>query len=53
MPKKQAIRARLWLNDVSCFRLWSEHKDHVWAYDFVQTWTHNGRPLRMMADFSL
>ena len=45
VPKKQPKRARLWFNDGSCIRLRPEHKDHVWAYDFVQHRTHEGRPL--------
>ena len=36
VPKKQPKRRRLWLNDGSCVRLRPTHKDHVWAYDFVQ-----------------
>jgi transposase InsO family protein len=35
VPKRQPKRGRLWLNNGSCIRLRSEHKDHVWAYDFV------------------
>jgi transposase InsO family protein len=48
VPKKQPKRGRLWLNDGSCIRLRPEHKDHVWAYDFVQHRTHDGRPFRML-----
>ncbi len=29
-------------------RLRPEHKDHVWAYDFVQSRTHDGRAFRML-----
>jgi putative transposase len=29
VPKKQPKRGRLWLNDGSCIRLRSEHRDHV------------------------
>ena len=35
VPRKQPKRGRLWLNDESCIRLRPEHKNHVWAYDFV------------------
>jgi len=49
VPKKQPKRGRLWLNDGSCIRLRPEHKNHVWAYDFVATRTHDGRPVRMLA----
>jgi transposase InsO family protein len=48
VPKKQPRRGRLWLNDGSCVRLRPERKDHVWAYDFVHAWTHDGRPLRLL-----
>ena len=48
VPKKQPKRGRLWLNDGSCVRLRPTHRDHVWAYDFVQTRTHDGRAVRML-----
>jgi transposase InsO family protein len=48
VPAKQPKRARLWLHDGSCIRLRPEHRDHVWAYDFVLTRTHDGRPLRLL-----
>ena len=48
VPKKQPKRGRLWFNDGSCIRLRPAHKDHVWAYDFVQSATHDGRPIRML-----
>jgi len=48
VPKRQPKRGRLWLNDGSCIRLRAERKDHVWAYDFVQHRTHDGRPYRML-----
>ena len=48
VPNKQPKRARLWLNDGSCIRLRPEHKDHVWAYDFVHARTHDGRSMRML-----
>ncbi len=37
VPAKQPKRGRLWLNDGSCIRLRPEHRNHVWAYDFVPT----------------
>ena len=49
MPRKQPKRGRLRLNDGSCIRLRPEHKNHVWAYDFVATRTQDGRPVRMLA----
>lgn len=48
VPKKQPKRGRLWLNDGSCVRLRPQHADHVWAYDFVQARTHDGRAVRML-----
>ncbi len=48
VPKKQPKRGRLWLNDGSCVRLRPERKDHVWAYDFVEDKTHNGKKIRML-----
>lgn len=48
VPRKQPKRGRLWLNDGSCVRLRPEHKNHVWAYDFVFDRTHNGRALKLL-----
>ena len=45
---KQPKRARLWLNDGSCIRLRPQHRNHVWAYDFVQDRTRDGRKIRML-----
>ena len=48
MPARQPTRGRLWLNDGSCVRLRSERRNHVWAYDFVQVRTSNGRAVRLL-----
>lgn len=48
VPKKQPKRSRLWLNDGSCVRKRPEYKNHVWAYDFVQDRTHEGKRFRML-----
>lgn len=48
VPQKQPKRGRLWLNDGSCVRLRPQHRDHVWAYDFVHGRTHDGRGFRML-----
>ncbi len=48
VPKKQPKRGRLWLNDGSCIRLRPTHRDHVWAYDFVQDRTADGKRIRML-----
>ena len=48
VPAKQPKRGRLWLNDGSCIRLRPSWQNHVWAYDFVQARTHDGRAFRML-----
>ena len=48
VTRKQPKRGRLWLNEGSCVQLRPEHRDHVWTYDFVQTRTTDGRPVRML-----
>lgn len=48
VPAKQPKRRRLWLNDGSCIRLRPERPNHVWAYDFVQARTHEGKAFRML-----
>ena len=48
VPPKQPKRGRLWLNDGSCIRLRPEHRNHVWAYDFVFDRTGEGRPLKLL-----
>jgi transposase InsO family protein len=48
VPKKQPKRGRLWLGDGSCIRLRPEHRNHVWAYDFIADRTRDGRPLKML-----
>jgi len=48
VPRRQPKRGRLWLNDGSCVRHRPEHRDHVWAYDFVHARTHDGRALRLL-----
>ena len=45
---KQPKRGRLWLNDGSCIRLRPHWPNHVWAYDFVQARTHDGKAFRML-----
>lgn len=48
VPQRQKPRGRLWLNDGSCVRLRAERANHVWSYDFVSTFTHDGRTVRML-----
>jgi transposase InsO family protein len=48
VPQRQPKRGRLWLADGSCVRLRPEHVNHVWAYDFVEDRTREGRKFRML-----
>lgn len=48
VPQRQPRRGRLWLADGSCVRLRPEHANHVWAYDFVEDRTRDGRKFRML-----
>lgn len=48
VPQRQPKRGRLWLNNGSCIRLRSEYPGHVWAYDFVEGRTHDGRKFRIL-----
>jgi len=48
VPPRHKPRARLWLNDGSCVRLRPEYANHVWSYDFVGAWKHEGRSLRLL-----
>jgi len=48
VPQKQKPRGRLWLNGGSCVRLRPDHPNHVWSYDFVSAYTHDGRTVRML-----
>jgi len=49
VPKKQPKRKRLWLNDGSCIRLRSTHRNHVWSFRLVADRTSDGRPIRMLS----
>lgn len=48
VPARQPKRGRLWLNDGSCVRLRPERANHVWAYDFVEDRTREGRKFRLL-----
>ena len=48
VPARQPKRGRLWLNDGSCLRLRPQHANHVWAYDFVEDRTREGRKFRTL-----
>ncbi len=48
VPPRQPKRGRLWLNDGSCVRLRPDRPNHVWAYDFVEDRTRDGRKFRTL-----
>ena len=48
VPGKQPKRGRLWRGDGSCVRLRPAWKNHVWAYDFMQLRTQDGRGVRLL-----
>ena len=48
VPARQPKRERLWLNDGSCLRLRPDRPNHVWAYDFVEDRTREGRKFRTL-----
>ena len=48
VPARHPKRSRLWLNNGSCVRLRPERPSHVWAYDFVEDRTRDGRKFRML-----
>ncbi|MBP0447350.1 IS3 family transposase [Roseomonas sp. SSH11] len=48
VPARQPKRGRLWLADSSCVRLQPERPNQVWAYDFVEDRTRDGRKFRML-----
>ena len=48
VPARQPRSGRLWLNDGSCVRLRPQGKNDVWAYDFVQVRTRDGRAVRLL-----
>lgn len=48
VPRRQPKKGRLWPADGSCVRLRPERPNHVWAYDFVEDRTRDGRRFRML-----
>ncbi len=49
VPKKQGKKQRLGTADGGCVRRRAEHKNHVWALDFVFDRTANGRTLKWLS----
>jgi transposase InsO family protein len=46
VPRKQRKKRRLGCSANSCVRRPAEHKDHVWAWDFLHDRTRDGGPLK-------
>ncbi len=46
VPRKQRKKRRLGSSANSCVRRPAEHKDHVWAWDFLHDRTSDGGPLK-------
>lgn len=49
VPKKQRKKRRLGTAAGGCIRRRAEHKDHVWAWDFVFDRTENGRSIKWLS----
>lgn len=49
VPKKQRKKRRFGTADGGCVRRRAEHKNHVWAWDFVFDRTANGRSLKWLS----
>jgi putative transposase len=49
VPKKTGKKRRLGHSGNGCVRLRAEHKDHVWAWDFIHDRTAAGHPLKWLA----
>jgi transposase InsO family protein len=49
VPRKRRKKRRLGHSGNSCVRRRAEHKDHVWAWDFIHDRTITGQPLKWFA----
>lgn len=49
VPRKQRKKRRLGSSDNSCARRKTEHKDHIWTWDFVHDRSSDGRPLKWLS----
>src|SRR5262249_49603651 len=48
VPRKQRKKQQLGSSATSCVRRPAEHKDHVWAWDFLHDRASDGRPLKWL-----
>lgn len=49
VPQKQRKKRRLGASDQGVTRHRAEHKDHVWAWDFIHDRDERGRPLKWLS----
>ena len=49
VPVKKRKKRRLGSSENGCARLRPEHKDHVWAWDFIHDRTTSGAPLKWLS----
>jgi putative transposase len=49
VPRKQRKKRHLGHSANGCARRRAEHKDHVWAWDFIHDHTRDGRPLKWLS----
>lgn len=49
VPQKRRKRRRLGTSDNGCIRRRAEHRDHVWAWDFIFDRTINGRSIKWLS----
>ena len=49
VPRKQVKKRRVGSRENGCARRRAEHKDHVWAWDFIKDRTSDGRPLKWLS----
>jgi transposase InsO family protein len=49
VPQKQHKKRRLGSSANSCVRRKAEHKDHVWAWDFIHERTTDGRAMKWLS----
>jgi len=48
VPRRQRKKRHLGQSANGCARRRAEHKDHVWAWDFIHDRTRDGRPLKWL-----
>lgn len=49
VPRTRRKKRHLGRSENGCVRRRAEHKDHVWAWDFIHDHTSDGRPLKLLS----